>query len=326
MSLATDRSNLARINREISDLRAKEAREAKSAADAQKKIASANASARRASSPSTAKSYLSTAEREGRNLTTAQANQAKYATQAASKTQDAARLQEKIAKEEESDRKKTAAADDRRRREDDARRKTEAQQQQRREAAAARANSELQQRIRDLEAQVSEQLEAQASSTPAFVPTAPPGEQEAYDVFISHAWEDKEDFVKELATKARDAGIKVWYDKFSLQWGDSIRQKIDAGLASSYFGIAVLSPSFFAKSWTQYELDGLLDKVAGGTGRLLPIWHKLTKDELTKHAPSLGQVLALNTSTMSTDDIVKELKNLRDAYKASSEGGGDTDD
>ncbi|MBB2961869.1 toll/interleukin-1 receptor domain-containing protein [Methylobacterium sp. R2-1] len=247
MSLAADRSNLARLNKEISELRTKEAKEAKNAADAQKKIASANASARKASSPSSAKSYYSTAEREERNLTIVQANQAKHATQAASKTQDAARLQAKIAKDEETERKKTAAADDRRRLDDETRRKTENQQQQRREAAAARVNSNLQQRIRDLETQVAEQLEVQASSTPAFKPTAPPGEEEAYDVFISHAWEDKEDFVKDLATKARDAGIKVWYDKFSLQWGDSIRQKIDAGLASSYFGIAVLSPSFFSK-------------------------------------------------------------------------------
>ncbi|WP_183435877.1 hypothetical protein [Methylobacterium sp. R2-1] len=70
----------------------------------------------------------------------------------------------------------------------------------------------------------------------------------------------------------------------------------------------------------------MLDKVASGNGRLLPIWHKPTKDELSKHAPSLGQVLALNTSTMSADDIVKELKNIRDAYRTSAEAGGEDDE
>lgn len=234
----------------------------------------------------------------------------------ASKAQDAARLQDRIAKEEENERKKAVSVDEKRRRDDEARRKADERNQKRAEAAAATAAHAMQQKIAALEAQIAEQLNLQASATPAFQPTPPEGEQEAYDVFISHAWEDKEGFVEDLAKKARTAGLKVWYDNFSLVWGDSLRQKIDAGLASSYFGIAVLSPAFFSKQWTQYELDGLMEKANSGTGRLLPIWHKLSKDEVTKHAPSLAGRLALNTSLMSTDEIVTELKALRDRYRA----------
>lgn len=320
MSLSSYRSNLLRLQKDISDLRNKEAAEVKKAAEAQKKINSALDSARRASSPSSAKSYLSTADREGRNLETAQTNQSRYSSQAASKLQDATRLQEQIAKEEENERRKAATADDKRRRDEEARRKSDDQQRQRLEAASIATNRAMQRRIDELEAQVSQQLNAQAVSTPTFKPTAPAGEAEAYDVFISHAWEDKEDFVQSLAEKAREAGIKVWYDKFSLQWGDSLRQKIDAGLAGSYFGIAVLSPAFFAKQWTQYELDGLMEKALSGTGRLLPIWHKLSKDEVAKYAPSLAGRLALNTSFMSADEIVTELKKLRDSYQTNASG------
>ena len=129
----------------------------------------------------------------------------------------------------------------------------------------------------------------------------------------------KEDFVDGLAAKAREVGLRVWYDRFALVWGDSIRRKIDEGLAGSYFGIAVLSPSFFAKEWTNYELDGLVEKASSGAGRLLPIWHKLTKDEVIKHSPSLANRLALNTAFKSTDEIVAELVTLRNLYR--SNGG-----
>jgi hypothetical protein len=316
MSLSQDRSTLSRLNQEIAALRAKEAGEVKKAAEAQRKINSALDSARRTNSASLAKSYLSTADRESKNLQTAQDNQSRYSSQAASKTKSAADLQDKIAKEEERERIKTASADDKRRRDEDARRKADEQRQRRANEQATAATSAMQRRIAELETQIAEQLEASASTTPAFRPIAPEGEKEAYDVFISHAWEDKEDFVEDLALKARDAGLRVWYDKFALQWGDSLRQKIDAGLAGSYFGIAVLSPSFFAKQWTQYELDGLLEKALSGAGRLLPIWHKVSKDEIVRYAPSMAGRLALNTSLMSADEIVAELKKLRDQYRA----------
>lgn len=316
MSLTSDRSTISRLNKDIADLRGKEAGEAKKAADAQKRQSSASASASRTSSASLAKSYLSTAEREGKALQAALDSQSRYASQAAAKTQEAARIQQRILQEEENERRKAAASETRRRREESADREAEAAVRRRVDKANADTARALQQRIDDLEALLTEQLEARASATPAFSPAIPEGEEEAYDVFISHAWEDKEDFVQHLAERCREAGLRVWYDQFALEWGDSIRQKIDAGLASSYFGIAVLSPSFFAKAWTQYELDGLLERAANGAGRLLPVWHKLSKDEVAKHAPSLAGRLALNTSFMSADEIAQELKRLRDRYAA----------
>jgi hypothetical protein len=315
MSLSQDRTKLSRLNQEIAALRAKEAGEVKKAAEAQKKVNSALDSARRATSAGMAKNYLSAADRESKNLQTAQDKQSRYSSEAAAKTKTAADLQDKIFNEEKRERKKAENADDKRRRGEEARRKADEQRQRKANEHAASAARAMQQRITELEGQIAEHLEARASSTPPFRPLAPEGEEEAYDIFISHAWEDKEDFVDGLALKARNVGLRIWYDKFALQWGDSLRQKIDAGLAGSYFGIAVLSPAFFAKQWTQYELDGLMEKAVSGSGRLLPIWHKLSKDEVARHAPSLAGRLALNTSLMSADEIVAELKKLRDQYR-----------
>ena len=62
-----------------------------------------------------------------------------------------------------------------------------------------------------------------------------------WDVFISHASEDKRVFVHSLAEELRRGGLKVWYDDFSLSAGDSLRESIDRGIAASYIGIVVLS-------------------------------------------------------------------------------------
>jgi hypothetical protein len=118
-----------------------------------------------------------------------------------------------------------------------------------------------------------------------------------YDVFICHSSEDKKDVVRELAKNLRRKHIEVWYDEFTLNIGDSIRRAIDKGLRHSRYGIVVLSKSFFAKEWPQYELDGLVEKeIAGREKVILPIWHKVSHEEVARHSPSLAGRLAANTS------------------------------
>ena len=65
-----------------------------------------------------------------------------------------------------------------------------------------------------------------------------------FDAFICHANEDKDDFVRPLAEALKSHHLKVWYDEFALDVGDSLREAIDRGLTESRYGIVVLSPSF----------------------------------------------------------------------------------
>ena len=74
-----------------------------------------------------------------------------------------------------------------------------------------------------------------------------------YDVFISHASEDKDLIVRPLVTMLEKLSVRVWYDEFSLKLGDSLSASIDKGLLESRFGIVVLSKSFLKKNWTDYE-------------------------------------------------------------------------
>jgi Domain of unknown function (DUF1883)/TIR domain len=128
-----------------------------------------------------------------------------------------------------------------------------------------------------------------------------------YDVFISHASEDKDEVVRPLANALRDEGLKVWYDEFELQIGDSLRRKIDKGLANSRFGIVVLSKDFIRKGWTNYELDGIISKSIGGEQIVLPIWHNITKQEVIDYSPSLADKVARNTAVYTIEEIAEEI-------------------
>lgn len=131
-----------------------------------------------------------------------------------------------------------------------------------------------------------------------------------YDLFISHASEDKQDFVRPLAKKLRSLNIEVWYDEFSLKLGDSIRRSIDQGLSKSRFGLVVLSRNFFEKNWPKYELDGLVEKEINGTEKsLLFVWHNISHDEILDISPSLaGRVAA--KSKDGVEKVANEIFNV----------------
>lgn len=131
-----------------------------------------------------------------------------------------------------------------------------------------------------------------------------------YDVFISHASEDKEAVVGPLANALKDEGLSVWYDDFELKIGDSLRRKIDLGLANSRVGLVVLSHSFISKGWTNYELDGIVTRTVTGEQILLPIWHNISKSEVVKFSPSLADKVARSTTTHTVEEIAAEIAEL----------------
>ena len=151
------------------------------------------------------------------------------------------------------------------------------------------------------------------ASVPSLVRNVNSGDDGApieYDVFISHASEDKDQIVRPLATALVERGVKVWYDEFELKIGDSLRRKIDKGLANSRFGIVVLSRDFIKKGWTNYELDGIVSKAVSGEQVMLPIGHEITKQEIVDYSPSLADKVARNTSSYTIEEIANEIAEL----------------
>ena len=165
--------------------------------------------------------------------------------------------------------------------------------------------------IQRLPAPLPSYAEPALSTVPSLVRNPVIGAEEVeYDVFISHASEDKEAVVRPLANALIERGLKVWYDEFELKIGDSLRRKIDMGLAISRFGVVVLSRNFIRKGWTNYELDGIITKAVSGEQVMLPIWHNITKQEIVDFSPSLADKLARNTSSSTIEEIAEEISTL----------------
>lgn len=128
-----------------------------------------------------------------------------------------------------------------------------------------------------------------------------------YDVFISHASEDKDVFVRPLVGRLAAYGVKPWYDEFTLHVGDSLSRSIDKGLTKAAHGIVVLSPAFLQKKWPEYELRGLTTREIDGESCILPIWHKVTKKDVSEFSPSLADKVALNSQTDSIEKIARNI-------------------
>lgn len=131
-----------------------------------------------------------------------------------------------------------------------------------------------------------------------------------YDFFISHASEDKDDVARPLFEELKSRGYEVWYDEFSLRVGDDLRREIDKGLASSRFGILVLSPNFF-KTWPSAELGGLFSRQMSGEGKvILPIWHNIDQSGVVEQSPILAGLRAVSTTRgipVVADEIIQAI-------------------
>ncbi len=114
-----------------------------------------------------------------------------------------------------------------------------------------------------------------------------------WDLFISHASEDKAAVVEPLVTALKAQGLRVWYDRAELTLGDSLRKKIDEGLAECTFGVVIISPAFLAKRWPQAELDALFAREESGEKSILPVWHEVDSAGLAERSPLLASRLAV---------------------------------
>lgn len=110
-------------------------------------------------------------------------------------------------------------------------------------------------------------------------------------VFLCHASEDKA-LALRLATDLMSAGIDTFFDQWEIRAGDSIRQKLDAGIGECTHFLVLLSPRSSKKAWVNAELDAGFTRRLAAKCRLLPIRVELSLFELPPllsgmHSPSL---------------------------------------
>lgn len=278
MSISSISSNVSRTQKELADLSKKRSQETKKESDLMGKILQIEKSITKSTSASSLKSKLSDIQRKQNEIAKVQAKKADLSKKEADRTSRLLKYKQDLAKEEERERKKIADIEKRQQE-----KQLEFQRRLKREIESTSLLAET----------LEEKSEILLSSD--------------YDIFISHASEDKDDFVRPLAEALSSEGIKVWYDEFTLKVGDSLRRSIDQGLIKSKYGTVVLSSSFFAKNWTQYELDAMVAKEMEGHKMILPIWHKVSKTEVLNFSPTLADKVALNSSLNSIEEIASQL-------------------
>ncbi|PTP41232.1 toll/interleukin-1 receptor domain-containing protein [Vibrio splendidus] len=291
MSISTISNNITRTQKELADIAHKISLETKKESDCSNRIGQINRSITKNTSESSLKSKLGEIQRKQNDIAKIQVKKAALAKTEADKSGKLLKLKQDLAKEEEKERKKLAVAAERERK-----RLLALEKQQQREQVAFQ--QKLQNEIKATSQ--AQEIVAEDMINKSLLTTE-------YDLFISHASEDKDDFVRPLAETLENLGVKVWYDEFTLKVGDSLRKSIDHGLVKSRFGTVILSSSFCSKNWTQYELDSMVAREMDGHKMILPIWHKVTKTDVINFSPALADKVALNTSMSSIEEIAGQL-------------------
>lgn len=289
MSTEQTRRSLNQLDKELADLEKKLAEEAKKEADKMKRISDIQASITKNTSASSLQSKARQMQNYQSEIAKIRKNAADISAKIANKRKKRADMAVKLQKEEMDDLCKA-------------------------EKERESINNKYKKQITSLMEQISKQpINPQPLSTLYAIT------EEEYDVFLSHATEDKESFANEFHDELRKLGTKVWYDDISMGWGDSLRARIDAGLLKSKYGIVVISRDYIRKGWTQYELDGLfqIEMTRGKT--ILPIWHNITKKEVQDFSPSLAGRLALSSSMFTPQEIAEKLLEVLDRRGSSDE-------
>ncbi len=129
--------------------------------------------------------------------------------------------------------------------------------------------------------------------------------ERSWDLFVSHASEDKAPFVRGLVAELVDRGVSVWYDEFSILPGDSISGSIDHGIRSSKAGLVVVSPNFLAKKWTDLELRSLIMAEVNQGIRLIPILLDIGHEQLARRSALLADKAAIQATGLNASAIAK---------------------
>lgn len=130
-----------------------------------------------------------------------------------------------------------------------------------------------------------------------------------FDLFLSHASEDKDDVARPLAVLLQDLGLRVWFDEFELRIGDNIVDKLNKGINTSRFGTVVLSTAFvdLTKHWTKFELDTLEYLWVTENRVMFPVWHNISVHEIRSFRASLANIYGLSTARYTLEEIAQEI-------------------
>jgi hypothetical protein len=133
---------------------------------------------------------------------------------------------------------------------------------------------------------------------------------QAHDVFLCHAWPDRQADAKDVYDLLVKEHVAVWFSEVSLRPGTDMRVAIEKGLVSSRMGIVLVTPAMLEKlrtdrSVANNELSALLRR-----NLLVPVMHGATFEDLDQVSPTLASRGGFSTAEESMGDIAVKIAEL----------------
>jgi hypothetical protein len=129
------------------------------------------------------------------------------------------------------------------------------------------------------------------------------------DVFLCHAWDDRQGAAKDLHDLLEARGVRVWFSEKDLGLGVPMMRAIDKGLVNSRVGIVLVTPAMLrrlpSEGVADKELSALLRRE-----RLVPVVHGTTYEELEKVSLLLASRAGLSTSEESMAMVATKIAEL----------------
>lgn len=126
---------------------------------------------------------------------------------------------------------------------------------------------------------------------------------ERRDLFLCHAWDDRQDAALEFYNLLTDLDVKVWFSEKDVPLGTPLMRQIDKGLKNSRAGIVLVTPALLrsleAEGIAERELSVLLS-----SGRVIPVAHGTTFKDLLDVSPMLASHSGLTTADYPSLEVV----------------------
>lgn len=129
------------------------------------------------------------------------------------------------------------------------------------------------------------------------------------DVFLCHAWDDRQGAARQLHDLLEAAGVKVWFSEKDLGLGVPMMRAIDKGLANSKVGLVLVTPALLARLPKESVADKELSTLLAGN-RLVPIVHNTTYEALRDVSPMLASRSGLDTAEDSMSEVAAKIAEL----------------
>lgn len=133
---------------------------------------------------------------------------------------------------------------------------------------------------------------------------------QAHDVFLCHAWPDRQEDAKVLYDLLIDEDVSVWFSEVSLTLGTDMRAAIDKGLVSSRIGLVLVTPAMLDRLRTDRSVAGSELSALLRRNLLVPVLHEATFEELDQVSPTLASRGGLSTAEDSMGDIAVKIAEL----------------